>query len=71
MINFCNTIVLTSKVMMEKSKNVISAITVTTFINNNSVDILNLIDKNNQYRTLLEALRLDNDTKAQLLYIDK
>ncbi len=57
--------------MMEKSKNVISAITVTTFIINNSVDILNLIDKNKQYRTLLEALRLDNDTKSQLLYIDK
>ena len=71
MINFCNTIVLTSKVMMEKSKNVISAITVTTFIINNSVDILNLIDKNKQYRTLLEALSLDNNTKAQLLYIDK
>lgn len=71
MIDFYNTFVLASKVMMEKSKNVISAITVTTFINNNSVDILNLIDKNKQYRTLLEALRLDNDTKSQLLYIDK
>lgn len=69
--DFCNTVVLASKFMMEKSKNVISAITVTTFINNNSVDILNLIDKNKQYRTLLEALRLDNDTKSQLLYIDK
>ena len=70
-IDFYNTVVLVSKVMMEKSKNVISAITVTTFIINNSVDILNLIDKNKQYRTLLEALRLDNDTKSQLLYIDK
>lgn len=69
--DFSNTLVLASKVMMEKSKNVISAITVTTFIINNSVDILNLIDKNNQYRTLLEALSLDKDTKAQLLYIDK
>lgn len=71
MFDLLNSFVLASKVMMEKSKNVISAITVTTFINNNSVDILNLIDKNNQYRTLLEALKLDNDTKSQLLYIEK